>query len=168
MKKILAFSVILMAVCSSCYDWWEEYPEVIQKLSEEDLATVPYTKGQQFYMTDQNNDTLLWTVNTDTIENHLTNYDRLIDINSMDNNHSVNIILSPNKKLHIRYYHLGDMQLYAYYELNNSSPRTLVIDNDTLYNVYVSSDDPNKQIIYSINQGIIRIQTDSNYLKLIP
>ena len=168
MKKILALSFILMSVCSSCYDWWEEYPDVIQKLTEEDLATVPYTKGQQFYMTDQNNDTLLLTVNTDTIAYHYPCYYRDIDINSLDNNHSISMNIAPNKRLNIRYYQLGNMQVYAGFEFNNVSPRTIVIDNDTLYNVYVSSDDPSNQMIYSISQGIIRIQKDSNYLKLIP
>ena len=69
MKKILALSVILPLVCQSCL-YFDIEPSIIQKFSNEDLAVVPYQKGQQFNMIDQNNDTLLWIVNEDTIFNN--------------------------------------------------------------------------------------------------
>ncbi len=170
MKKILALSVILLLVCQSCLYFYIE-PSIIQKFSNEDLAVVPYQKGQQFNMIDQNNDTILWIVNEDTIFNEGYSCRRHININSPDSNKKIiSLDLWTNKQLDIYYYNANNQTTCSQqFNLNACSPRTLVIDNNTFYNVYVSSsDDPSNQIIYSISQGIIRIQKDSNYLQLIP
>ena len=170
MKKILALSVILLLVCQSCL-YFDIEPSIKQKFSNEDLAVVPYHKGQQFNMIDQNNDTLLWIINEDTIFNNGYSYNRHININSPDSNKKIiSLDLWTNKQLDIYYYNANNQTTCSQrFNLNDCSPRTLVIDNNTFYNVYVSSsDDPSNQIIYSISQGIIRIQKDSNYLQLIP
>ncbi len=168
MKKIISLSVILLLVCQSCH-YFDIEPTVIQKFSNEDLAVVPYQKGQQFNMIDQNNDTILWIVNTDTISKERDSYRRHIEINSIDNNQIIFLDLKVNKQLDICYYIAKNKTAYShYFDFNAYSPRTLIIDNNTYYNVYVSSEDQNNQMIYSISQGIIRIQKDSNYLQLIP
>ncbi|MBO4581835.1 MAG: hypothetical protein J5701_06085 [Bacteroidales bacterium] len=168
MKKIISLSVILLLVCQSCH-YFDIEPTVIQKFSNEDLAVVPYQKGQQFNMIDQNNDTILWIVNTDTISKERDSYKRHIEINSIDNNQIIFLDLKVNKQLDICYYIAKNKTAYShYFDFNAYSPRTLVIDNDTLYNVYISSNDLNNySLYYTFNQGIIRMQNDTTYLQLI-
>ena len=168
MKKIISLSVILLLVCQSCH-YFDIEPTVIQKFSNEDLAVVPYQKGQQFNMIDQNNDTILWIVNTDTISKERDSYRRHIEINSIDNNQIIFLDLKVNKQLDICYYIAKNKTAYShYFDFNAYSPRTLVIDNDTLYNVYISSNDLNNySLYYTFNQGIIRMQNDTTYLQLI-
>ena len=170
MKRIITLSVILLLVCQSCI-YFDIEPTIIQKLSEEELAVVPYKKGQQFNMVNQNNDTILWIVNEDTISlnhNYYHHYNRHIGINALDNSQTISMDLKPDKQLNIVYTNADGHNLYYNFFFDEMSPRTIVIDNDTLYNVHVSAGDSSNQMIYSISQGIIRIQKDSNYLQLIP
>ncbi len=162
MKNIISLSVILLLICQSCC-YFDIEPSVRLKLTDEDMVIIPYEKGQQFNMIDQNNDTLLWIVNTDEIHTYRDGYMRTIKINTIDDSNRISMDLYPNKQLTIQ----SDYQYY--FDFNNLSPRTLVLDNDTFFNVYANSySQINFTLYYSFDKGIIRIQKDSNYLQLIP
>ena len=162
MKNIISLSVILLLIFQSCC-YFDIEPSVRLKLTDEDLVIIPYEKGQQFNMIDQNNDTLLWIVNTDEIHTYRDGYMRTIKINTIDDSNRISMDLYPNKQLTIQ----SDYQYY--FDFNNLSPRTLVLDNDTFFNVYANSySQINFTLYYSFDKGIIRIQKDSNYLQLIP
>ena len=162
MKNIISLSVILLLICQSCC-YFDIEPSVRLKLTDEDMVIIPYEKGQQFNMIDQNNDTLLWIVNTDEIHTYRDGYMRTIKINTIDDSNRISMDLYPNKQLIIQ----SDYQYY--FDFNNLSPRTLVLDNDTFFNVYANSySQINFTLYYSFDKGIIRIQKDSNYLQLIP
>lgn len=162
MKNIISLSVILLLIFQSCC-YFDIEPSVRLKLTDEDMVIIPYEKGQQFNMIDQNNDTLLWIVNTDEIHTYRDGYMRTIKINTIDDSNRISMDLYPNKQLIIQ----SDYQYY--FDFNNLSPRTLVLDNDTFFNVYANSySQINFTLYYSFDKGIIRIQKDSNYLQLIP
>lgn len=162
MKNIISLSVVLLLICQSCC-YFDIEPSVRLKLTDEDMVIIPYEKGQQFNMIDQNNDTLLWIVNTDEIHTYRDGYMRTIKINTIDDSNRISMDLYPNKQLTIQ----SDYQYY--FDFNNLSPRTLVLDNDTFFNVYANSySQINFTLYYSFDKGIIRIQKDSNYLQLIP
>ncbi|MBR4454221.1 MAG: hypothetical protein IKS33_08200 [Bacteroidales bacterium] len=162
MKNIISLSVILLLIFQSCC-YFDIEPSVRLKLTDEDMVIIPYEKGQQFNMIDQNNDTLLWIVNTDEIHTYRDGYMRTIKINTIDDSNRISMDLYPNKQLTIQ----SDYQYY--FDFNNLSPRTLVLDNDTFFNVYANSySQINFTLYYSFDKGIIRIQKDSNYLQLIP
>ena len=162
MKNIISLSVILLLICQSCC-YFDIEPSVRLKLTDEDMVIIPYEKGQQFNMINQDNDTLLWIVNTDEIHTYRDGYMRTIKINTIDDSNRISMDLYPNKQLTIQ----SDYQYY--FDFNNLSPRTLVLDNDTFYNVYANSySQINFTLYYSFDKGIIRIQKDSNYLQLIP
>ncbi len=162
MKNIISLSVILLLICQSCC-YFDIEPSVRLKLTDEDMVIIPYEKGQQFNMIDQNNDTLLWIVNTDEIHTYRDGYMRTIKINTIDDSNRISMDLYPNKQLTIQ----SDYQYY--FDFNNLSPRNLVLDNDTFFNVYANSySQINFTLYYSFDKGIIRIQKDSNYLQLIP
>ncbi len=162
MKNIISLSVILLLICQSCC-YFDIEPSVRLKLTDEDMVIIPYEKGQQFNMINQDNDTLLWIVNTDEIHTYRDGYMRTIKINTIDDSNRISMDLYPNKQLTIQ----SDYQYY--FDFNNLSPRTLVLNNDTFYNVYANSySQINFTLYYSFDKGIIRIQKDSNYLQLIP
>ncbi len=172
MKKIISLSVILLLMCTSCFYYWDNRePTVILKLSEEDMAVIPYQQGQQFNMINQNNDTLLWIVTNDTIYSKQGyRYKRHVEMNTIDNNYTIAMELSANKQLSLQYSRVDSQRIYYQYYLdfNNLSPRTLVLDNDTLYNVYIYPQNHyDFAIYYSFDKGIIRLQNDTNYLQLI-
>ena len=101
MKNIISLSVILLLIFQSCC-YFDIEPSVRLKLTDEDMVIIPYEKGQQFNMIDQNNDTLLWIVNTDEIHTYRDGYMRTIKINTIDDSNRISMDLYPNKQLTIQ------------------------------------------------------------------
>lgn len=165
MKKRIFLFILLCITCISCID----YPNVTRLLTKEECAILPYHIGQQFYMVNQNNDTSLWIVQSDTIsrQKHFGGFDnnaysRYVEIYDM-NNQSISIELYPEKCMNI----WNNYKQY-YIDISVTTPRTLILDNDTFNNVYVAAGNSNSQsIYYSIEEGIIRMQSDTDYLQLI-
>ncbi len=165
MKKQIFLYILLSIICIACYN--TNIPNVVRRLTQEEIAILPYYQGQQFYMVGPQHDTTLWTVQLDTIiqENRLRyyadGYSRYVEIYDMNNN-NIFIEIYPEKQMEIRY---NDAPFGL--NFNYGTPRTLILDNDTFNRVYVTASYNNQSLYYSIEEGIIRIQNDTTYWQLV-